>query len=108
MTVNEDGTVSIVCTSNGCYTGGITINIPSNAKKVEVDIDAYRDGENVGGGQINLQYTSGESDTTYNWGKDVYWDTSFDVNSEKGTPTKIVMNNQDLGTTFVIKSIRVW
>ena len=108
MTVNEDGTVSIVCTSNGCYTGGITINIPSDAKKVEVDIDAYRDGENVGGGQINLQYTSGESDTTYNWGKDVYWDTSFDVNSEKGTPTKIVMNNQDLGTTFVIKSIRVW
>lgn len=110
MTINEDSTVSIAC--NGNYTGGITIDIPSevatDAKSVNINIDAYnKDGDKVGDGQIQLHYDTGTFDTVYNWSADGHDDTVFNVDNSKGTPTKIVMNNQDTGTTFVIKSIKI-
>lgn len=109
MTTNEDGTVSITC--QGQYTGGISIAIPAEdaagAKKISVSIDAYKEGAKSGGGQIILSYDGGESDTKYNWGADTYTDTEFVIDSNKGVPTKIVLNNQDAGTVFEVKSIEI-
>ena len=112
MEVNEDNSATITC--QGQYTGGISIAIPAEyaegAKKISVVLDAYKDDVNSGGGQIILQYdNNGETSdvTTYNWGASTYDDTVFNIDSTKGVPTKIIINNQEEGTVFEIQKIEI-
>lgn len=103
---NNDGSLTI--TTAGNYTGGIKIAVPklkvANPTKLQIAIEAIEGS----GGQFVVKFDDGTDVTVYNWdGGNIsnYGDST--TTFEGKVPVEIILNNQESGTVWILKSITI-
>lgn len=103
LKMEDDGSATIACA--GKYTGGITIDIPSEVAFYASSVIVGLDASPMNSGAVILHFADGTSETKYNWGAGTYDDTTFNCNGK--VPTKITLDNQEDENSFNVKYIEV-